>query len=433
MSAGGALERVRRFLADRGVSPETVAAAEADDVLDLLVADRMLVPGEPRYTVDDLSQMTGVPADVALRLWRALGFPDVGNEERAFTDLDVEAIVTFRDMVDVGAAEVESAVQLARVIGTSMARIADAELAPAMASMPDVARSDDSVAEADRFAQVADHIIPAMARLMEFVWRRHLQAATRRAMLLRTRGTRASMPELVVGFADMVGFTMLSQQLSDDELASVVSRFEHIAHDTVTAGGGRIVKMIGDEAMFVSEFPARAVEVGLRLAEAYADDDLLSDVRVALAMGPVLVQDGDFFGPVVNLASRAVTIASPGSVLVSDDLHRSLVDDGSGLLAFRPLRPRTLKDLGRVQLWSVARPGAEPAVPERRLGKRLERLADVLHELEELRAKGERVIAGRLPAANLLGQAKGGDAPSPQSEAPGDGFDGPSAQVDEPT
>ncbi len=56
---------------------------------------------------------------------------------------------------------------------------------------------------------------------------------------------------MAVGFADMVGFTMLSQHLGDEELAAVVARFEELAHDTVVALGGRVVKMIGDEVMFV--------------------------------------------------------------------------------------------------------------------------------------------------------------------------------------
>ena len=56
---------------------------------------------------------------------------------------------------------------------------------------------------------------------------------------------------MAVGFADMVGFTMLSQHLGDEELAAVVARFEALAHDTVVALGGRVVKMIGDEVMFV--------------------------------------------------------------------------------------------------------------------------------------------------------------------------------------
>ena len=119
----------------------------------------------------------------------------------------------------------------------------------------------------------------------------------------------------------MVGFTLLSQHLSDEELAAVVRRFEEISHDIVTSARGRVVKMIGDEVMFVTDNVADAARIGLDLADAYADDDLLSDVRVGLAIGPVLVRDGDYFGPTVNLAHRIVNIGNPGTVLMSDEFH----------------------------------------------------------------------------------------------------------------
>ena len=70
--------------------------------------------------------------------------------------------------------------------------------------------------------------------------------------------------------------------------------------------------MIGDEVMFVVDSVADAARIGLGLADAYADDDLLSDVRVGLAFGPVLLRDGDYFGPTVNLAHRIVNIGNPG-------------------------------------------------------------------------------------------------------------------------
>jgi len=110
-------------------------------------------------------------------------------------------------MVRIGATEVDTALQLARVIGSSMARIAEAEVVPGTMT---VGIGDDNVLVADAFASVADTTVPAMAKLLEFVWRRHVPAATRRTMLLRTHGqiTGAS-PVLAVGFADMVGFTLL--------------------------------------------------------------------------------------------------------------------------------------------------------------------------------------------------------------------------------
>ena len=361
-------------------------------MLDLLVADRLVIPAGPRYTEAEVAQRTGMDAELLRRLWRALGFPDVEPDDAMFTDLDIEALFILRSMIDLGVADAGTSLQLARVIGSSMARIAEAEMALPFRGTNVGADRGDSVAAADRFAALADRSIPAMARLLEFVWRRHVQAAIRRTMLLRSSGSAGTLPVLAVGFADMVGFTTLSQQLSEEELAEVVGRFEEVARDTVTAAGGRVVKMIGDEAMFVADSAVDAARIGLALAEVYAEDELLSDVRVALAVGPVLVQDGDFYGPVVNLASRVVNMAAPGSVLVTDAFHDAF-DDASEEFAFRPLRPRPIKDLGRVQLWLLFRPGTEAVTLDRRMGRRWDRLADLLQDLDDLRERGERLIA----------------------------------------
>ena len=317
---------MRSLLLDLGCTDAEIDRAVADDVVDLLVVDRMLVPTGNRLTQVEVAETTDIPIEVARRFWRALGFLDVGDDDAVFTDMDIEAVRLFQSMVAMGLVDVDTAVQMARVIGSSMARIAEAETP--RGSTPILISSGDSIIDADEFARQAGTSIPAMSRLLEYVWRRHLQAATRRAMLHRVRGTDEGIsPVMAVGFADMVGFTVLSQHLGDEELAAVVARFEELAHDTVVALGGRVVKMIGDEAMFVVQTATMAAEIGLSLAEAYAGDELLSDVRVGLAIGPVLVQDGDYYGPVVNLASRLVGVANPGTVLVSDEFRAALGAD----------------------------------------------------------------------------------------------------------
>jgi adenylate cyclase len=233
-------------------------------------------------------------------------------------------------------------------------------------------------------------------------------------MLVRRRpGGEGISPVTAVGFADMVGYTLLAQHLGEDELASVVSRFESLAHDIVTAMGGRVVKMIGDEAMFVVHSVADAARIGLSLAEAYADDELLSDVRVGLAVGPVLVQDGDYYGPVVNLASRIVNIANPGTVLASDEFHRALEGEAPGEFSSRSLRPRNLKNIGRVQLWRIAAAAPSRSDDRRYRSQRWERLGDVLRELDDLKDVGERALAGRRreqSASSGVDEAHGGDA-----------------------
>jgi len=401
-----ALARVRSLLLDLGATEDEVARAVSDDTVDLLMVDRLLVPAERRMTQVEVAERTGIPLDFSLRVWRALGFLDVDSEDAVFTEMDVEALRLFQAMMAMGLVDVESG-----------PRIAEAETAPG--STPILVPSGDSVLDADEFARSAGASLPAMARLLEYVWRRHLQAATRRAMLLRLRsGEEGISPVMAVGFADMVGFTMLSQHLSDRELAQVVSRFEEMAHDVVTALGGRVVKMIGDEAMFVVTGAVDAARIGLALAEAYAGDDLLSDVRVALAIGPVLVQDGDFYGPVVNLASRLVGIANPGTVLMSDELHTGLEAEAPGEFSSRALRPRTIKDIGRVQVWKLARAGTEPGA-DRRRSVPWERLGEVLRELDDLRDRGERVVGpGARRSAGGSDESDGGDTVRPEFEPP---------------
>jgi adenylate cyclase len=391
-----ALAHVRGLLLQAGATEEEIDQAEADDVLDLLAVDRLLVPSARRYTQREVTESTGLSLDLMKRFWRALGFLDVADGDPVFTDLDIEAVQLFQGMVRLGAADVDTALQLARVIGSSMARIAEAGVVPGSMAF---GAEEDNVMVADAFASVAGATIPAMSWLLDFVWRRHVQAATRRTMLLRTHGhVSGASPVLAVGFADMVGFTLLSQHLDQDELAAVVRRFEEISHDIVTGLGGRVVKMIGDEAMFVMESVVGAARIGLGLAEAYADDELLSDVRVGLAVGPVLVHDGDYYGPIVNLAHRIVNIANPGTVLMSDEFHTQLMDEAGDEFTGQALRPRVLKDLGRVQLWWCGRAGQEAdgagSMADRRRNVRWERLAEVLRDLEDLREVGERLLSG---------------------------------------
>ncbi len=346
----GPAERVAGFLLALGADPAEVELARREDRLDLLVVDCILFPDGRRYTALEVSDLTGIPPDELRRLWLALGLPDVGDDDPVFTEMDVEAATTLEGLLLLRMMDDEVAVQLTRVIGSCMARIAEAQI-----STTPVARGEaDPASMAELFALSADATLPGIARLLEYAWRRHLRAAARRAMLARGRhGPASAQVDLTIGFADLVGFTRMSQELSAGELSRLIGRFEALAHDTVARQGGRVVKMIGDEVMYAVDDVGQGVETGLALSEACSGDELLSDLRVGVAYGPVLTRDGDCYGTVVNLASRIVGIALPGSVLVSESVHGALA--GREGLSFSPLRPRTLKDLGRVRLYRLRR------------------------------------------------------------------------------
>jgi adenylate cyclase len=183
---------------------------------------------------------------------------------------------------------------------------------------------------------------------------------------------------VVVGFADLVGFTSLAQQVTDEELALVVDQFERLAYDVVVAGGGRVLKMIGDEVMFLVEDPVAAAEVALGLAEASRDAAELSDVRVGLALGPVLEREGDAYGPTVNLASRITAIAYPGSVVVSPELRAAL--EGDETYTFRGMRPRFLKHIGRVSLSVLRHSEDAPATIREAIDERRRHMQATIRE-----------------------------------------------------
>ena len=293
-----------------------------------------------RYTALEVAERAGVTPELAARLWVAMGFPQSDDGEPVYTDDDLRALSFVGDALRRGSMEEDAIVQLARTMASSLARIADAQVEVAV----DRARRY----EKDDIALVDQTVVEATPWLLEYLWRRHAEVALRRAYETGDDASRRT-----VGFADLVGFTQMSQTLSESELSRVVDRFVLLANDVVVAGGGRVVKTIGDEVMFDTIDPIAGLEIGLTLAERYRDDDELSDVRVGLASGDVLAHDGDLFGPPVNLAARIVAIARPGSVVIPESIYALVADDPA--YRFRLLRPRLLKGIGRVALHRVRR------------------------------------------------------------------------------
>jgi len=351
------IQKIRIWLRRHGVNDKEIDATINDGRLHLLVLDKILLPSRRKLTLTDVADRADLPFDLIRRLWRALGFPDVAPDDAAFSDVDLDALKKAETVMALGLVNRDSLVDMARVIGSSMARIAAAEV-----DTSPLLHSDLSSLElAQIYRRDAEKALTAITDLLGYTFRRHLQVAIW-SSVLAARDDEAGQVVLAVGFADMVGFTALSQQLSGPALAEVLARFEELAYDIVARHGGRVVKMIGDEVMYSATDPAAGAEIALSLAAAYADDEMLSDVRVGLTYGPVVQREGDLFGPTVNLASRIVNIAVPGTVVVSEEVHDRLQDDPR--YVWRQLRPRYLKGLGRVALWVMSEAGEEPSALE---------------------------------------------------------------------
>jgi len=334
-----------------GASDEEVDRArnEGSSALFALAADRLIVPGSQRLTRKEVGEASGIPADEADTYWRAMGFADVSDDARAFTEVDVEMLRLLKNLMQSGFIDRDAALQMTRVMGRAMASVAAAQL--------DLVRqlgTGLSVQDARREAIVAlvqarSALLNVIERSLVYMWRRHLADEAKRLAV----AIDSSSGNYVVGFADLVGFTALSAQLDEASLAAAVSRFESTAVEVVAGLGGRVVKMIGDEVMFEALSDADGVEIALRLVEAFSADETLPDVRAGVAEGVATPYQGDLFGPTPNLAHRLVDVAFPATVLVSSSIQKALEDDSR--YEFHPVRPQVLKGFGRTRFWAVRR------------------------------------------------------------------------------
>jgi adenylate cyclase len=372
---GELVELLRAF----GIREEDIRQADSDGTLVLLAIDRLALDQELRYDLDAACRVTKLPEEELRHIWRSLGFPEPQPGEPIFSDVDLGNLAAVADLMHSGVVSPEVTYSMTRVIGSSMARVAsalvDAVSARAEQVMASVAEDDEVLEVLEPVASEAGGFLPMFPAVLEQVWRRHLQDAARRRLL---RGDSDEAHHQVVGFADLVGFTALAQQVTDEELAAVVDQFERMAYDVVVAGGGRVVKMIGDEVMFLVEDPRMAAEIALGLADASRDAAGLGDVRVGLAYGPVLEREGDAYGSTVNLASRATSIAYPGTVVVSPELREVLEDQEE--LTFRAMRPRFLKHIGRVSLAVMRRADDAPSTIRETIDERRRQMREAVRE-----------------------------------------------------
>ncbi len=350
-------------------SDEPVAPARLAGLLEKI--ENHLLGEAPHLTRRQVAERAGVPLEMAVVLWRLLGFPQHDDDVVAFTRADVEALQASHDLMRLGILGEDSQAALVRTWGRSFARLAEWETT----LLAHVAGADEDP-EA-RLSHFASEVIPRMEALQTYIWRRHLASASSR--LVSVQSDRLSASVMAVCFVDIVGYTARSKELDESRLVAWLEMFEDTSTGVVVDHGGRIIKMIGDEILFVADDLSAAAEIALLLTARGEDaDDPFPPVRAALAYGEVVTRLGDVFGPVVNIASRLTSVARPGTVLldrgayevlsgrlggdededppdggIDADLDRGL-DDGAPY-RFRRMRRSSVKGYSRLQSWVLRR------------------------------------------------------------------------------
>lgn len=318
--------------------------------------EAIVLGAEPRYTREDLVRLSGVDDALVRSLWRALGFPDAGGAA-AFTEADLAALTVVHDLMARELLDEETAVVLARSLGQSTARLADwqAEAVGRLLVEQENLEGRDLTGDPEVVQRILDRtraLIDPLQGLLDYAWRRQLAAVLDRRMA-RTEVIGEPSAEGTVGFADLVGFTRLSRQLEDADLAALVERFEAVSADVIASTGAGLVKTVGDEILFVADDAATAAETALRLHDAHQRDPDVPQMRIGLASGPLLRRMGDVFGSTVNLASRLTALARPDSTVIDAATAAALADHPG--LRLRQLAPRRVRGLGVIRVFELLR------------------------------------------------------------------------------
>jgi len=315
--------------------------------------ERAILGEPPVFNAQQVSAETGVTVEEAQRLWRALGFPEHGLETTAFNHADVEAVTTLLAAVSSGLIDFDMAVNLTRALGQTMARLADWEVGTLIHRVEELETGDEATGSRMGSAmRVVGEFSTPFEELMIYAWRRHLAAAVARIEALGANEEDLHTVQLTVGFADIVSFTALSNEISEDRIGDLVEVFESRCADVVASQRGRVIKSIGDSVLFVNNDPIRAYDTAEGIIQVIGRDPRMPDVRVGLATGSVVMRLGDVFGPPVNLAARLTAVARRNRMIIDETTARRLPEDQ---FETRRLPARPVRGFGDIEPLAVRR------------------------------------------------------------------------------
>jgi len=296
-------------------------------------------------TGPDTAEAAGIDHDLAERFWHAVGMPRLDKQTVAFSEADVDALIRLKTMLEAGY-PIDDLITTSRLVGRAMSRISDAHtrsfrdrlVGPLLAAGPE---------EAGQAAALVRHVVDLVAPLMEYSYRRHIDAALQN---IAAADSDQLSEKLAAGFTDLVAFSKLVDELREDELSNLIERFEGVVMDACIDNGVRLVKIVGDSALFVSSEPVRALRAALEILERVKADENLPEARAGLDYGAVVPRAGDYFGRPVNVAARITDVARPGSLVASEQFVATLPE---GEVELSRMRAQRLKNVGRVSLFRL--------------------------------------------------------------------------------
>jgi adenylate cyclase len=341
------LGRVRLLYAwsQAGFPPETIMRLVDKKALSITFLDAPALAAGPldrRY--EEIAAGRGVPESLVERLHESIGFEPPNPHDRAGEDdlalLDVMELFRSVDVPE------EAVVRLFAVYADAVRRLAKAEAELYEANIEERLRATGMTErELIEFGtEFGNRVSAALERAVVMVYRRHRvhawieHSVNHVETALEAEGIESHVPQPpAICFVDLTGYTRLTEERGDRFAADVAAQLASLVKDISRRRGGSPIRWLGDGGMFHFRDPAHAVEAGLDMVE-QAPAIGLPPAHIGIHAGPVIFQDGDVYGRIVNIASRLASVAQAGQVVVSEEVAR-LTDEFS----FEDIGPVTLK------------------------------------------------------------------------------------------
>ncbi len=303
--------RVLEFFESIDIGPDTFANLDTSDPL-RDINERILVPGD-RFEAAEVIRRLGLTPDEFDRLRQSSGYA----ADDSYTELDIESFQGFLLAKDFFSDD--ELLSFTRTLAAAMENLADASVSlfridVASALDRNHASEVDFAHKNYEAAAILQHLFLPMRALF---LRQLLNAIRRNDAARITDHTDQSNLNMAVGFVDIVGFTSRTETMRPGELDRFIQEFEHRSFRVVNDLGGRVVKLIGDEVMFIDASATNAVRIAAGLIDAFADIQALP--RAGVAFGELISRGGDYYGRVVNLAARLTSQAEAGQIVSEVD------------------------------------------------------------------------------------------------------------------
>jgi adenylate cyclase len=307
-------------------------------------------------TFASLAEKTGVPLDLLMVVREAIGYAQPSPDDRVRDD-ELSVMPAIRRQVERGfkPATIE---RWLRVYGDSLRRMAETEgswwideiMTPIFSDGVDVPQR---IAEASQWgielAPMTDNAVMSMYHAhQEHVWSQNIFEGLEEQLDRAGLRNKQERPPAMC-FLDLTGYTRLTEERGDRAAAELAASMARMVARTSREHGGKLVKWLGDGVMFHYREAGPGVLAALRMIDAISASGL-PPAHVGIHAGPVLFQEGDYFGRTVNIAARIAAYARPGEILVSQDVVDASELDG---VMFTSIGPADLKGVGELSLYAA--------------------------------------------------------------------------------